>query len=249
MNEPNNFEYSDVPSHELDHHEAVDPHHGGSRLAEVILGGQDGLVNVLGVILGLAAATHESRIILAGGLAAAFAESVSMAAVAFTSTRAEFEHRESERQREHRHIEQVPALERREIEEIYRRKGFRGKLLQRIVDRITADRDVWVAVMMTEEHQLTSPPHKNALSAAAIVGVAALVGSIIPLVPFPFLAIGPSIVVSMILSAVSLFVVGWYKGRATLGRPTRSGIELTVIGMLSAIAGYAVGLLFRNPEA
>ena len=53
-----------------------------SRLSEIILGGQDGLVNVAGVILGLAAATDEVRIIIAGGLAATFAESISMAAVA-----------------------------------------------------------------------------------------------------------------------------------------------------------------------
>jgi hypothetical protein len=51
-----------------------------SKLSEIILGGQDGLVNVAGVILGLAAATNESRIIIAGGLAATFAESISSGA-------------------------------------------------------------------------------------------------------------------------------------------------------------------------
>jgi hypothetical protein len=61
-----------------DHH---DPHRHESRLADVILGGQDGLVNVLGVILGVAAATHDARIVIAAGLAATFAESISMGAV------------------------------------------------------------------------------------------------------------------------------------------------------------------------
>ena len=37
-------------------HDQHDPHRTNSRLSEVILGGQDGLVNVLGVILGVAAA-------------------------------------------------------------------------------------------------------------------------------------------------------------------------------------------------
>ncbi len=55
-------------------------------LRDIILGGQDGLVNVLGVTLGVAAASGDTRIVLAGGLAATFAESFSMAAVAYTSS-------------------------------------------------------------------------------------------------------------------------------------------------------------------
>jgi len=56
------------------------------KLRDIILGGQDGLVNVLGVTLGIAAASGDTRLVLAGGLAATFAESFSMAAVAYTST-------------------------------------------------------------------------------------------------------------------------------------------------------------------
>ena len=55
-------------------------------LRDIILGGQDGLVNVLGVTLGVAAASADTPLILAGGLAATFAESFSMAAVAYTSS-------------------------------------------------------------------------------------------------------------------------------------------------------------------
>ena len=57
-----------------------------SNLKNIILGGQDGLVNVLGIVLGVAAATYENKIVIIAGLAATFAESVSMAAVAYTST-------------------------------------------------------------------------------------------------------------------------------------------------------------------
>jgi len=49
--------------------------HTGSRLKDIILGGQDGLVNVLGVILGVAVATYDTKIVIIAGLAAAFAES------------------------------------------------------------------------------------------------------------------------------------------------------------------------------
>src|SRR5512136_360185 len=105
-----------------------DPHRRASGLSDIILGGQDGLVNVLGVILGVAAATSDPRIVLLAGLAATFAESVSMGAVAYTSTLADADYYDSEKERELRHILQVPTLERDEVRGIYAQKGFEGEL-------------------------------------------------------------------------------------------------------------------------
>lgn len=224
-----------------------DPHRRASGLADIILGGQDGLVNVLGVILGVAAATSDPRIVLVAGLAATFAESVSMGAVAYTSTLAEADFYESERAREYRHIQQVPKLERREIRDIYEGKGFRGELLDRIVDTITANKDVWVAVMMAEEHQLALTDRRQALRAALVVGFSAIVGSLIPLAPFAFLPVSISMLVSVAITAAVLFVVGAYKARMTVGHPTKSGLEMAVIGTVSALVGYAVGALLKLP--
>ncbi len=228
-------------------HHSNDPHRRASSLSDIILGGQDGLVNVLGVILGLAAATHDVRIVLIGGLAATFAESVSMGAVAFTSTLADADFYESERAREYRHIEQAPKLERDEIREIYKNKGFKGELLERIVSTITANSDVWVAVMMAEEHQLTPVDRGHALRAALIVGLSAVVGSLIPLAPFTLLPVVPSMWASVLITALVLFGVGAYKARVTVGRPTRSGLEMAVIGTVSALVGSAVGAVLQRP--
>jgi VIT1/CCC1 family predicted Fe2+/Mn2+ transporter len=232
---------------ELEHHTVTDPHRQASSLSDIILGGQDGLVNVLGVILGLAAATGDTRIVLVGGLAATFAESVSMAAVAYTSTLADSDFYESERKREYRHIQAVPRLERNEIRQIYQEKGFSGDLLDRIVDTITANEDVWVAVMMAEEHQLRPVNRRHALRSGIIVGISAIVGSLIPLLPYPFFPVTASIWLSIAIAALTLFVVGAYKARATVGNPGRSGLEMAVIGTVSALVGYAVGVLLKVP--
>jgi VIT1/CCC1 family predicted Fe2+/Mn2+ transporter len=238
----------DVSRDDLRHHNLGDPHRRASGLANIILGGQDGLVNVLGVILGVAAATSDAYLVLVAGLAATFAESVSMGAVAYTSTLAEADFYESERKREYRHIQDVPHLERREIYDIYDKKGFRGPLLERIVKTITANEDVWVAVMMAEEHQLTPVDRREALRSALIVGLAAIIGSLIPLAPFVLLPVSTSIWVSILLSALVLFVVGVYKARVTVGKPGRSGLEMALIGTVSALVGYAVGALLKAPS-
>lgn len=62
---------------------------GGVLLKDLILGGQDGLVEVLGLSLGLGIATGDSRIVIIAGLASTLSESISMGAVAFTSSEAE----------------------------------------------------------------------------------------------------------------------------------------------------------------
>jgi len=232
---------------DLTHHSSADPHRRASALADIILGGQDGLVNVLGVILGIAAATSDPRIVLVAGLAATFAESVSMGAVAYTSTLAEADFYESERAREYRHIQEVPKLEREEVRQLYQDKGFQGELLDRIVDTITTNKDVWVAVMMAEEHQLMPTDRKQALGAALLVGFSAIVGSLIPLAPFVLLPIVPSMVASVAVTALVLFAVGVYKARVTVGHPGKSGLEMAVIGTVSALVGYAVGTLLKLP--
>jgi VIT1/CCC1 family predicted Fe2+/Mn2+ transporter len=183
------------------------------------------------------------------GLAATFAESVSMAAVAYTSTIADADYYESEREREYRHIEEVPNLEREEVCSIYADKGFSGDLLERIVDTITANPDVWVAVMMSEEHQIQPVNRKTALRSAVIVGIAAIIGSLIPLAPFLIVSVSIGILISIGLSALVLFIVGVVKARMTIGHPGKSGLEMALIGTVSALVGYAVGALLKVPTA
>lgn len=228
-------------------HDRHDPHRHESRLADVILGGQDGLVNVLGVILGVAAATRDARIVIAAGLAATFAESISMGAVAYTSRLASDDLYLSEREREYRHIHLAPEVEIEEIRDIYRKKGFEGEALEKIVEVITSNPDVWVNVMMSEEFQMTPPEKSNAFRSALIVGFSALAGSLIPLFPFFFWSVGLSIWLSIVVAALTLFVVGIYKARVTIGKPLQSGFQMAVIGTISALAGYVVGLIFKIP--
>jgi len=232
---------------EVLHHTQTDPHKRASGLSDFILGAQDGLVNVLGVVLGIAAATSDVRIVLVAGLATTFAESISMGAVAYTTTLADADLYQSEREREYRHLIETPNLEIKEIRDIYERKGFKGELLERIVGTITANQDIWVAVMMAEEHQLAPIDRRTALRAALVVGISAILGSLVPLFPFVFLSVSTSMWLSVLVTALVLFAIGAYKARVTVGKPMKSGFEMAVIGTVSALAGYLVGIILKVP--
>ncbi len=225
-------------------HEKINEKRDGSMLRQVILGGQDGLVNTLGVILGVAAGTGDARIVIIAGLAAAFAESISMAAVAYTSSRASEDFYKSELLREKREIEEMPEMEREEIQHIYYKKGFRGKQLSSIVKKITSDKKMWLEVMMTEELGLGSGDAINPKREAFIVGGSAFAGSFLPLVPFIFIpAVALASGTAAVLAIVTLFAAGAVKAKMTTGHWVKAGCEMALIGGMAAFVGYAIGAL------
>ena len=124
---------------------------------------------------------------------------------------------------------------------LYAKKGFDGKLLERVVATICANKDVWVALMMAEEHELLSVDRRASLRAAAVIGVSALVSSILPVAPFAALGLRAGVIVALGLGAALLFALGAFKASVTARGKTKSGTELALIGMASAIAGYVVG--------
>ena len=219
-------------------------------LADFILGSQDGLVNVLGVLLGVAIYSRDFGIILAAGLAATFAESISMGAVAYTSTLARRDHYLSEVAREEREMKELPDVERGEVREIFERWGFEGADLEEMTDKIVAKPKAWLELMMAHELNLAPVDREQARRSGVLVGIAAIVGSLIPLVPFvAFRAdieadnILNGIVGSLAVSAVTLFLIGWYKAKTTVGRPGRSGLQMLAIGIVAALAGFGIAYL------
>lgn len=221
-------------------------HRKSFRISDIILGGQDGLVTILGLLLGLAAATKSSRIIVAGGLATIFAETLSMAAVAYTSRMADRDHYAAERAQEIKDIKVMTEMERQDIVDIYSAKGFKGKLLDDIVEHITSDNKLWVDTMMREEINLLPIVKNDVYIYSFTVGLSTLGGALLPMIPFFFLDVHVAIISSLILSVFILAGIGVYKAKMTLGKPLKSAIQMVIIGMGAAIAGYLIGLAFKS---
>jgi len=215
------------------------------NLRDIILGGQDGLVNVLGVTLGVAAASGDTRLVLAAGLAAAFAESISMAAVVYTSSLAERDFYRAELRRERKEIEEKPEEEKEDIRTIYQHLGFSGDLLGKMVSQIKRNPQALVEEMMAHKLKLVRKSTRGVLITSAVVGLSAIVGSFIPLAPFVFLPVSQGIWGALLISALALFGIGLYKAKLTIGSLWKSGLEIAAIGVIAALVGYGVGTLFK----
>ncbi len=238
---------SDRPTpEELLKHRHKKRHKRENSLRDVILGGQDGLVNALGIILGISAAGGDMKILIATVLAATFAESVSMGAVAYTSSLAQKDYYDAEREKEMKEIESAPQMEREEIRQIYEEKGFSGKVLEEVVEKITSDKKIWLDVMMAEELNITQVNTRAVLKTSVIVTVATVIGHLIPLLPFFFFAHASSIILSIIVSGLSLFAVGAFQAYSLVGNWFKSGTRLVLIGLGAALVGYLIASIFHT---
>jgi len=218
-------------------------HSRPTLLSNFILGSQDGLVNVLGILLGLTAATTDVRIFFVAALAALGAESISMGAVAYTSTAARRRVYLKEVDREHREMKDLPEVEREEVNGIFRRWGYEGKDLEDLTRLILKNPKAMLDLMMSYELELAPVDKLEARRSAFIVGASTIFGSFIPLIPYLF--VGKNILlgteISVIFSGVILFFIGVYEAKTTVGSLWRSGLQMAIIGLTAGLAGFLIG--------
>ena len=166
-----------------------------------------------------------------------------MASVAYTSSKAAHDFYESQLKREEEEIKDIPHIEVEEIRHIYYRKGFRGKQLNDIVKKITSNKKLWAETMMAEELKMHPGDYESPLKSSLIVGLSAIVGSFIPVLPFFFSEVKSGMAYTLFFSVTALFIVGSIKAKMTIGNWKKSGLEMAVVGTLAALAGYLVGKL------
>ena len=221
----------------------VERHARPTLLSNFILGTQDGLVNVLGILLGLTAASTDIRIFFVAALAALGAESISMGAVAYTSTAARRRVYLKEANRERQEMKDVPQVELEEVRQIFRRWGYEGKELEDLTQSIAKSPKAMLEFMMSYELDLAPVDKSEARRSALIVGSSTIFGSFIPLIPYLF--VGRNILTgteaSVIFSGVALFFIGIYEAKTTVGSLWRSGLQMAAIGLTAGLAGFLIG--------
>lgn len=218
-------------------------------LGEFVYGGIDGSVTTFAVVSGAVGAGLDSSVILILGFANLLADGLSMSIGAFLSTKAEHDNYNKHMRTEYWEIEHLPEIEKEEIRDIYRKKGFEGDLLEQIVDTITADDDRWVDVMMKEELELQKDTKKPIWVGTATY-ISFLILGIIPLsvylwdhiwggVEYPFL-------ISIILTSLGFIVIGYLKSVINHTNKIRGILETLALGSAAAAVSYIVGDLIEK---
>jgi VIT1/CCC1 family predicted Fe2+/Mn2+ transporter len=217
---------------------------GGKRyVREVVFGFNDGLVSTFALVSGAAGALFPSLLIALIGFLAALSGALSMALGTYISTKSQIEVYTGEIRQELTRIEERPLSEAGEIRDVFRRFGFRGKELDMVVRKITANKAAWLDLLAHEEIGVAGSEFKSPAAAGAIMFLIFIVGSLIPILPYLALGTAQALWVSVAAGVVALFAVGAAKGVVAKKGWLRSGLEMTAVGLAAAVAVYALGSL------
>lgn len=216
-----------------------------SYLRDFVYGAVDGTVTTFAVVSGVAGAGLHVSIIIVMGLANLIADGFSMAVGNFLATRAEIQVRRKAYEEEKTHVDLIPEGEREEVRQIFRRKGFEGEILEKVVDVITSDKERWIEVMLTEEHGFAAEA-PSPLRAACLTFAAFVLAGSIPLLAFFYQFFFPGqylnpFPLSCIMTGVTFFLVGAFKSRFIEQKWLVAGLETLVMGSFAAGMAYAIG--------
>lgn len=218
---------------------------------DFIYGAFDGSVTTFAIVAGSIGASLSPMIVVILGFANLFADGFSMAVGNYQASKARAEFIQKERKREEWEIEHMVESEKREIRDIYEKKGFTSDLLDEIVKVITSRKKVWVDTMMKEELGLIEDGRRPLDTAASTMFGFVIIG-IIPLIPFLIIYVSgislnsESFFYSVISTSVAFFLIGVIKGKIVKKSLIRSGMITLLIGAIAASVAYLIGVLLAG---
>jgi vacuolar iron transporter family protein len=217
------------------------------NISDAVLGAIDGCITTFAVVSGSVGAGFPSSVAVILGFANLFADGFSMAISNYESSKAEQEFIESIKRSEEMHIDEIPEGEREEIRQIFRAKGFNGELLEEVVKTITADKKVWLDVMLSEEHGLSKSTSKPSISAGVTFLAFVLVGAV-PLIPYivPYLEMSQQFSISAALAGAMFFLIGMLKSFALAKPVFLSGVHTLLTGGTAAALAYFTAYILRE---
>jgi VIT1/CCC1 family predicted Fe2+/Mn2+ transporter len=229
------------------HSERVHELHRGRYLPDVVYGANDGIITTFAVVAGAAGASFSAGAIIVLGLANLLADGISMGLSNFLALRSKRDFDREQRTQEEWEVEQFPEIERKEVKEILERWGVTEPHIEPVIDGITKDKKRWVDLMMLEELGIIEEEKGPPIAHGVTTFLAFLLVGGMPLIPYIFgVAPEDQFVVSIIATAVSLFVVGALRSLVTKQSWIRSGFEMLGVGAIAAIAAYGVGYAVKT---
>src|SRR5512139_1313205 len=217
---------------------------GGNALRAAVLGANDGLVSILSLTMGVAGATNSRPAILIAGLAGVLAGAGSMALGEWLSVQSSRELYEHQIKIEAEEIASNPEEEQEELALIYQSKGLPEDRAKEMASHMMADTANILDTLAREE--LGIDPEElggSAYEAAFTSFFLFAFGALFPMLPYFFLSGTTAIILSLIVSAIGLFIIG---GAITLmtGRSIWfSGTRQVLVGIAAAALTYGIGKL------
>ena len=210
-------------------------------LRAAVLGANDGIVSVAGIVMGVAGATSDRNAILVAGLAGLVAGALSMAAGEYVSVSTQRDTERAQLAKEADELREDPEEELAELAAIYQDKGLSAELAAKVAEELTAHDALGAhaeAELGIDPDDLANPWHAAWASMLSFT-----VGALLPLATITLIPDGgrvPSTVVAVVLA---LLLTGWLSATAGEAGRRRAMLRNVVGGLLAMGITYLVGNL------
>lgn len=217
---------------------------------EFVYGGIDGSVTTFAVVAGSAGAGLESSVIIILGLANLIADGFAMGIGAYFSTKSEKEIYERHFTKEKENINKLTEKELSRIRQIFKKKGFDGKLLEEVTEVITKDKEKVAELFMKEEHEMI-PEKKSPLAMGLVTYASFILVGFIPLLIYILdlayeLNFEGLFGIACLLTSFAFIGIGFLKALLTNTNKIKSIIQTLLLGSVAASLAYFLGHYLEN---
>ena len=216
---------------------------GTGSLRAAVFGVNDGLVSNTSLVLGIAGASGDGRVIVATGIAGLLAGAFSMAAGEYISVRSQRELFEFQIGEEREELERYPEEEAEELALIYAARGVPLEDARAMTHKIVQDKEKALDTLAREELGLNPAELGSPFGAAFSSFAAFALGALVPLLPI-VLKLGSSpLQWAAAFSGASLFGVGAVLSLFSGKNALAGGVRMLLIGAAAGAATFGIGRL------
>jgi len=245
-----------IKSHDIKNAGAAEELHGGDvseYIQSIVFGGLDGIITTFAVIVAAVAGGLTYGTILIITFSNLLGDAIGMGIGDFISSKAEEDAAEAERNREAWEVANKPEDEKKEMVDIYVAKGYSPQDAREVVDLLFQSKDAFLDIMLVEELGIMpAEGGPSAIKSGFITFGAFIVMGAIPALPYLFSGtynhratydgvFGAGIA----LFAITLFILGAFRGRITGKRWYLTGLTMLINGSVTTAIAFVLGYLLK----
>lgn len=211
-------------------------------LRAAVLGANDGIVSIAGLVVGVAGATNDRHTIIITGIAGLVAGALSMAAGEYVSVSTQRDAERSYIRKEKHQLKNDPDGALKELEDHYKAKGLSDAVAKKVAKELT-EHDALGAHLEVQfgldEEDLTNPWHAAFASAVSFT-----IGGLIPTIAIILPPVSARVPATFASVIITLLLAGYTSAKLSDADPKRAMRRVVLGGTFAMAVTYAIGHIF-----
>lgn len=212
-------------------------------LRAAVLGANDGIVSIAGLVVGVAAGGASATTIIASGVAGTVAGAMSMAAGEYVSVKSQADAEHADLAIERRELRENPHSELEELTRIYRQRGLDAELARAVAEQLTAHDAL--GAHARDELGITDTLRARPLQASLASAAAFIVGAALPLLTALLVPAAHVTLATTLATLIGLCLTGAWAASMGGASPWRGAMRVTFWGAMAMAAAALIGQLFH----